>query len=139
MAREYDTPLRDLLLAWLESDGPMTAAELEAVTRVPRKKISACINYTRSTYGTKYFRIASYMRQVGVGGREAPIYGVGPMRDAPRPRMNTAADKKAIQQRHREKYRALIRLKDRARKGKQHAHFLDILGVRVYHDKQYDA
>lgn len=130
MAREYETPLRDLLLAWLESDGPMTAAELEAVTGVPRKKISACINHARSSYGTKYFRIASYMRRVGVGGREAPVYGVGPMRDAGRPRMNTAADKKAIQQRHREKYRMVRRLKDRKRRGRDVSNiFFNTLGV----------
>jgi hypothetical protein len=46
--------------------------------------------------------------------------------------MNTVADKRKIQERHREKHRVLLRLKQRKREGKVASNiFFDTLGVHL--------
>lgn len=132
MPRDYETPIRDVLLAWLESDGPLTAAELAQMTGFTRHQVDSCLIHSRKKYGTQFFRIDSYRRQVGVGGREAPLYAVGPDPDAVRPRMDTARDRKATQERYRQKNKALLRARDRKRRGgKTQASIFDLLGASL--------
>lgn len=131
MSRAYTSPVRDAISALLERDGPLTAAEITHQLGLDRTKVDSSIIHARQKYGTQFFRIAAYQRQVGVGGREAPMYGIGPEPDARRPRMDTKRDKQLIQERYRDKYRAVLRLRDRKRKGSRSNHFLDILGVRL--------
>lgn len=131
MPREYKSPTRDAIYALLERDGPMTAAEIAYALGKLHKTIAASIAAARSDHGTKYFRIVSYQRQVGVQGREAPVYGIGPDPDARRPAMNTPRDKRAIKQRYAEKNKLIRRARDRKRRGIQSNHFLDILGIKL--------
>lgn len=129
--RVYESPMRDAITALLLRDGPMKAAEIAEALDVPRKKVDATLIYTRSKYGSQFFRIESYARQVGVKGREAPVYEIGPEPDAPRPKMNSKRDRKQIQQRYRDKNRVIIRARNRKRMGTTSNHFLDILGTKL--------
>lgn len=129
--RIYKSPIRDAITEAIERDGPMTGAELADTLNVPRKQIDSSLAHARYEYGTKFFRISGYARQVGIGGREAPIYAIGPEPDEPRPKMNSKRDRKKIQERYRDKNRAVIRARDRKRKGITSNHFLDILGTKL--------
>lgn len=129
--RVYESPMRDAITEAIERDGPMTGAELAQVLNVPRKKIDSSLIHTRHKYGTQFFRISGYVRQVGIGGREAPIYAIGPEPDEPRPKMNSKRDRKKIQQRYRDKNKLVIRARNRKRKGTTSNPFLDILGIKL--------
>lgn len=107
---------RNAIEKLLREQGPMTAAEISEALGFNRKRVDASIVEARKRYRHQIFRIAGYKRQVGVQGREAPIYGLGPDKDMRRPRMNTPKDKKAIQERYREKYRYILRLRTQKRR-----------------------
>ena len=96
----------------------MTAAEITDYLGWERRRVNMCITTAREDHGTKFFRITSYRRQQGHGGREAPVYGVGPQKDAPRPVMNSPEDERARKKRYRDRNRAVINLRNRARRSK---------------------
>lgn len=73
---------RDAIRAALRTDGPMTAAELARALGRKVKTIDSALSCARR-YGTKYIRITGYERRLGTSGRMAPVYDLGPGRDAP--------------------------------------------------------
>lgn len=107
---------RNAIFKLLQEQGPMTAAEIAEALEFTRKRVDASIIEARAKYSTQFFRITGYVRQVGVQGREAPIYGVGPKPDVKRPPMNTSEDKRRIQERYREKHKYIIRLRTHKRR-----------------------
>ena len=119
---------RNAIYKLLETNGPMTAAQIAEELSFKRKRVDASIIEARAKYGTKFFRITGYERKVGVQGREAPLYGIGPRPDVPRPEMNTESDRKKIQQRYRDKYRYILRIRDQKRRHGSVNHFMMILG-----------
>lgn len=119
---------RNAIFKLLETEGPMTAAEITEALNFTRKRVDASIVEARKKYGTQFFRITGYRRQVGVQGREAPIYGVGPKEDVPKPKMDTHRDRKKIQERYREKNRYILRLRNQRRRHGPLNPFLMILG-----------
>jgi DNA-binding transcriptional regulator GbsR (MarR family) len=120
---------RNAIARLLQEEGPLTAAEITEALQFNRKRVDASIVEARKKYGTDIFRIAGYKRQVGVGGREAPIYAVGPGQDARRPKMNTAEDKKKIQERYREKHKYILRLRTHKRRHGEINPFFLALGI----------
>jgi hypothetical protein len=102
--------VRNAILNAIAMEGPMTSAELAEHLEIEKSRISGAIVIMRS-YGTKFLRISSYQRQRGNGGREAPVYALGPGVDAPRPVMNSIEENRKRQARYREKHRMLIRLR----------------------------
>jgi len=119
---------RDAILALLAEQGPLTAAQIAEELNKTRRSIDGALNGARKKYGTQYFRIAGYARQVGIRGREAPQYAPGPKPDAKRPDMRTDEDAKRIQARYREKYRYILRLRTQKRRHGSINPFLAILG-----------
>lgn len=107
---------RNIIEKLLREQGPMTAAEITEALGFTRTRVDGSIVEARKRYGHQIFRIAGYKRQVGVQGREAPIYGIGPDKDVRRPQMDSPKDKKRIQERYREKYKIIIRLRDQKRR-----------------------
>ena len=100
----------------IREHGPLSAAELAAVLELTRRSVDASLNAAREKFGTQYFRIAAYRRQAtGKGGREIPVYGLGPEPDVPRPELGAAAHRE-VKQRYAEKYRDVINHRARMRR-----------------------
>jgi len=107
--------VRNAIIEAIRNEGPMTSAELSEYLDVSRPRISGAIVIMRE-YGTKFLRIVGYRRQRGTGGREAPIYALGPGTDAPRPVMNSLEENRKRQARYRKKYRLILRLRTQQRR-----------------------
>lgn len=120
---------REAILAAIAAEGPMTAAELTEALGKSRQAIGGSINGMRE-HGTEFLRITSYRRQRGRGGREAPVYGLGPGQDAKRPVMDTLEESRKRQARYREKNRALIRLRTQKRRRGQVNPFAQLFTAR---------
>lgn len=63
----------------------MSVPELVEHLGWPRNRINACLTTARANHPGKFFRIVSYRKQVGVQGRETPVYSATPGPDARRP------------------------------------------------------
>lgn len=107
--------VRNAILKTIQEEGPMTAADIADHLEISRERISGAIVVMRS-YGTKFLRIVNYKRQRGNGGREAPVYALGPGKDAPRPVMNSIEENRKRQARYRDKHRMIIRLRTQQRR-----------------------
>ncbi len=83
MPKPPDT--RDAITAALKEMGPMSALELVEHLGWSRNRVNACMTTARANHPGKFFRIVAYRKQVGVQGRETPIYSAGPGPDAKRP------------------------------------------------------
>lgn len=99
----------------IRDNGPMTAAELTEALQMKRITVTSCIAEARNKYGTKFFRIADYRRQEGQGGREAPIYGLGPEPDV-KPLKFGDKTRREVQKRYADKMRATINARHRVRR-----------------------
>lgn len=76
---------RDAITAALEECGPMSVPELVEHLGMTRNRVNACLTTARANHPGKFFRIVRYRHQVGVQGRETPIYAAGPGPDTRRP------------------------------------------------------
>ena len=119
---------RNAISKLLMHEGPMTAAEIAETLEFNRKRVDGSIVEARKRYGSEVFRITGYRRQVGIQGREAPVYAVGPGVDARRPRMDTKRDIQKIKERYREKYKYILRLRDQKRRHGSINPFMLIMG-----------
>lgn len=119
--------IREAILALIGDEGPMTAAEITEALGITRRSVDSSIHEMRD-YGTKFLRITSYKRQRGRGGREAPVYGLGPGQDAKRPVMNTPEEAKKRQERYREKNRFILRVRQQKKRHGTVNPFLLVLG-----------
>lgn len=99
----------------IRDNGPMTALELTEALKMNRVTVTSCITASREKYGTQFFRIASYRRQEGQGGREAPIYGLGPDTDVKPLKLGDKA-RRETQKRYADKMRATINARHRVRR-----------------------
>ena len=131
MTRDYASPVRDRIVELLTREGRLTAAEIADHLELPRASVDKALSYARRQYGSEVFRIAGYRRQVGNKGRAAALFAAGPGKDAPRPRLDTKPARRVLAKRFREKHAALLRARDRKRRGVVGNHFLDILGVKL--------
>ena len=101
---------RDAVTAALKECGPMSVMELVDHLGWGRNRINACMTTARANHPGKFFRIVRYQLQVGVRGRETPVYAAGRGRDAPRP----AFDQEHAKTVHRRNY-----LRNRAHRAAQ--------------------
>lgn len=108
---------RTALVQLLRDNGPMSAAELTERIELNRKTVNAAIISARKKYGTQFFRIVRYEFTRGRGGREVPIYDVGPGEDCRKPHMGQTAAK-ARHARYRKKMRHVLNARNRMRRGK---------------------
>jgi len=76
---------RDAITQALREHGPMSVVEIMEATGFGRLQVNSCMTTARRDHPGRYFRITGYRRQVGVKGREIPIYAAGRGRDVPRP------------------------------------------------------
>jgi hypothetical protein len=106
---------RDAILDLIAREGPMTAAEITETLGRTRQSVTGSIVIMRK-YGAQYLRISSYRRQRGRQGSEAPVYALGPGKDAKRPDIRTNEEDRKRQARYRDKNRALIRLRQQKRR-----------------------
>lgn len=63
----------------------MSVPEIAEHLGMARNRINTCMTTARKNHPGRYFRIVRYRPQVGVSGRETPIYSASPGPDAPRP------------------------------------------------------
>lgn len=63
----------------------MTVPELVEYLGWPRSRVNAAVTTARNNHPGKFFRIVRFRAQVGVQGRETPVYAAGPGPDAKRP------------------------------------------------------
>lgn len=97
---------RDAITAALKLCGPMTVPELMQHLGWPRNRVNACLTTARANHPGKFFRIIRYHKQVGVQGRETPVYSASAGPDAPRPDFGEA---------HRQERRQSYYQRNRAR------------------------
>lgn len=107
--------VRNAIIKTLQEEGPMTAADIADHLEMDKERVSGAIVLMRQ-HGTKFLHIVNYKRQRGNGGREAPVYALGPGKDAPRPVMNSIEENRKRQARYRDKHRILIRLRTQQRR-----------------------
>lgn len=107
---------RNTIVAAIQQAGSMTAAEIAEYLEWPQRRVCGCITTARIDHGTWFFRVVGYKRQRGHGGREAAIFGLGPGKDAPRPVMDSPQENRKRQARYRERHRAVINMRNRARR-----------------------
>ncbi len=119
---------RNAIYKLLQEQGPITAAEIADALEFTRRRVDSSIITSRKEYGTEHFRIAGYKRQVGIQGHEAAIFAAGPGYDVRRPKMNTQNDRRKIQERYREKYRHILRMRNQKKRHGTLNPFLLILG-----------
>lgn len=79
---------RDAITAALNECGPMSVVEIMEHLGMSRTKVNACLSTARANHPGKFFHIVRYQPQVGVQGRETPIYAAGPGSDAKRPKFS---------------------------------------------------
>mgnify|MGYP001065882285 FL=1 len=68
----------------------MSAPEIAEHLGLARNVINTCMPTNRKNHPGKFFRILRYRPQVGVSGRETPIYSASSGPDAPRPAFDKA-------------------------------------------------
>ena len=78
-------PTRVALQAVLQRLGTATVRRLAAETGLTAGAVEKCLAYNRSQ-GAAHFRVVAWLPQTtGRGGRETPVYALGPGDDVPRP------------------------------------------------------
>lgn len=92
---------RDAIAQALRECGPMSAPEIAEHLGLARNVINTCMTTTRKNHPGKFFRILRYRPQIGVSGRETPIYSASPGPDAPRPVFDKAEGRRSHYQRNR--------------------------------------
>lgn len=92
---------RDAITAALKECGPMSVPELVEHLGMARNRINNAMTTARKNHPGRYFRILRYQPQVGVSGRETPIYSATPGPDAPRPVFDKAKGRADHYQRNR--------------------------------------
>lgn len=108
---------RNAIVQGLLEHGNLSAAEITEVLGLTRRVVDASLIGARKTYGTKFFRISAWRRQLGTGGREIPVYALGPGRDTRRPTLGAEAHKE-VKQRYVDANRAAINVRNRIRRGR---------------------
>lgn len=98
---------------------PMNAREIASYTGLRKEQVYGCISHWREGKCSDYFRIVSWKYEEGQGVGYMPVYGLGPGRDAPKPKV----DRKDRDARWRERNRAVIRARDAKRRGKNASPF----------------
>lgn len=92
---------RDAITAALKECGPMSVPEIAEHLGLARNVINTCMTTARKNHPGKFFRILRYRPQIGVSGRETPIYSASPGPDAPRPVFDQAQGRRSYYQRNR--------------------------------------
>lgn len=92
---------RDAITAALKECGPMSVPEIAEHLGLARNVINTCMTTARKNHPGKFFRILRYRPQIGVSGRETPIYSASPGPDATRPVFDKAEGRRSHYQRNR--------------------------------------
>ena len=92
---------RDAIAQALRECGPMSVPEIAEHLGLARNVINTCMTTARKNHPGKFFRILRYRPQIGVSGRETPIYSASPGPDAPRPVFDQAQGRRSYYQRNR--------------------------------------
>ncbi|WP_238530656.1 hypothetical protein [Alicycliphilus denitrificans] len=79
----------------------MSVPEIAEHLGLARNVINTCMTTARKNHPGKFFRILRYRPQIGVSGRETPIYSASPGPDAPRPVFDKAEGRRSHYQRNR--------------------------------------
>lgn len=129
--RIYKSPTREAIVRLLIDGVPRSVPEIAEELGKHVKSIESCIRDTRNKFGVGLngFVIAQWHLYRGKGGRASPMYlnGNGERFDLKRPKFDANANRR----RYMDKMRAVIRAKNRVRKGKGLNPWLQILGERM--------
>lgn len=92
---------RDAITQALRECGPMSVPEIAEHLGMPRYLVNTAMTTARRNHPGRFFRIVRYRPQVGVSGRETPIYSASYGPDAPRPIFDTAQGQRDYYRRNR--------------------------------------
>lgn len=92
---------RDAITRALRECGPMSVPEIAEHLGMARNRVNTAMTTARANHPGRYFRIIRYRPQVGVSGRETPIYSASRGPDAPRPEFDKAKGRSDHYQRNR--------------------------------------
>lgn len=98
----------------------MTIHEIAEEASLPLDAVKRAITSTRYLHPEKFFRVVAYRPVTGRYAKDLRVYAAEPGADAPQ-RTKPAQREKARQARYRDKHRALINARARARKAKEKA------------------
>lgn len=111
--------IRDTITKALKDFGPMTKEEIAEHTGISLVQVATSIDCARNLLPKKIFRIVKWYEQPGVWGRYLAIYAAGPGPDAKRKVLTKAERKAKNDALYRERNRAAINAKHRARRAKE--------------------
>lgn len=99
----------------IREHGPMKTLDIMDVTGLTRAQVNGAISYARKTYPGQVFHIFRWARQDECkGGEMAPVYGLGPKKDAKKPPRWTRTE---LNRRWVERHPVRVRLHDAKRSG----------------------
>lgn len=110
------------MFAVLEEHGPLHASAIAEILQRDERTISSSI---RIAHQRKLLHISGWKRSLGTKGRWGAIYSLGRGQDRKPPQIDPH---KQANERYREKYREVLRLRTNKRRGRAVDPWLSILG-----------
>ncbi|MBK9309160.1 MAG: hypothetical protein IPN12_00165 [Rhodocyclaceae bacterium] len=107
-------PLRPAILALLDRDGPMRAAEIAQALNRNQRTVSSMLRYIKQTQPDAV-HITRYDRSLVTSGKWGAVWALGPGTDARPPRPLSRAE---VNARHEHKWGAVRRARERVRRGR---------------------
>lgn len=92
---------RNAITQALRECGPMSVPEIAERLGMARNRVNTAMTTARANHPGRFFRIIRYRPQVGISGRETPIYSASRGPDAPRPVFDKAHGRRDHYQRNR--------------------------------------
>jgi len=109
----------------LREHGPLHVAAIAQILQMDGRSVASSI---RIAHDRKLIHISGWKRSLGTKGRMGAIYALGTGQDRRPPKINAHKD---ANERYREKYREVIRLRNQKKRGRMTDHWLSILGGKA--------
>lgn len=110
------------IFAVLEEHGPLHASAIAEILQMDQRTVASSI---RVSHQRKLLHISGWKRSLGTRGRWGAIYSLGHAQDRKPPQVDAH---KQANERYREKYREVIRLRTNKRRGRPTDPWLLLLG-----------
>lgn len=112
-------PVRNAVIAALREHGPMTRHALAECLDWPLGRVHSTVANARRLRPEQVFRVVGYQRVLEGKGKDASIYAAEPGPDMPRPKAGQYQRNRATRRRYRERHRAVINARHRARRARE--------------------
>ena len=109
------------MFAVIEEHGPLHVSAIAQILQMDQRTVQSSI---RITHQRKLLHISGWKRSLGTKGRWGAIYSVGKGQDRKPPQIDTNKD---ANERYREKFREVLRLRTNKKRGRQEDHWIALL------------